>query len=165
NDTARAVEVECVHRRIERQAAERPEATALEFGGQRLSYGELNARANALASELKRRGVGPEVAVGVCLARSLELVVALLGIWKAGGAYVPLDPQYPDDRLHYMLTDSGARLLLSGEAQRERLSGMGVEQYGPEAWPQANGALADVTSDAMPDNLAYVIYTSGSTGR
>ncbi|WP_081011898.1 non-ribosomal peptide synthetase [Burkholderia multivorans] len=165
NDTARAVEAECVHRRIERQAAERPDATALEFGGQRLSYGELNARANALASELKRRGVGPEVAVGVCLARSLELVVALLGIWKAGGAYVPLDPQYPDDRLQYMLTDSGARLLLSGEAQRERLSGMGVEQYGPEAWPRANWALADVTSDAMPDNLAYVIYTSGSTGR
>ena len=108
--------------------------------------------------------MGAEVPVGVCIERSPALLVALLGIWKAGGAYVPLDPQYPDERLHYMLSDSGARLVLVQPPQAKRLAPSGVSLYDTAQWPSADEAPADEPSGTMPDHLAYIIYTSGSTG-
>ncbi|MBN0336102.1 AMP-binding protein, partial [Pseudomonas aeruginosa] len=103
----------CLHRQIERQAAERPRATAVVYGERALDYGELNLRANRLAHRLIELGVGPDVLVGLAAERSLEMIVGLLAILKAGGAYVPLDPRYPSDRLGYMIEDSGIRLLLT----------------------------------------------------
>ena len=97
-----------VHEMFEEQAERRPEAVAVEYEGRQLSYGELNRRANQLGHYLRKQGVGPEVRVGICVERSLEMVVGLLGILKAGGAYVPLDPNHPAERLSFMLSDSGA---------------------------------------------------------
>ncbi|MGH9367525.1 MAG: condensation domain-containing protein, partial [Thermoanaerobaculia bacterium] len=110
-----------VHRLFEEQAQQRPEAVAVEFEGKRLTYGQLNERANRLAGYLSKRGVGPEVLVGLCVERSLEMVVGLLGILKAGGAYLPLDPGYPRERLRFMLEDAGARLVLTQKRLAERL--------------------------------------------
>ncbi|MFS2208480.1 AMP-binding protein, partial [Variovorax sp. Varisp36] len=104
---------EPIHRLIERQVRARPEASALCFGEQTLSYGELNTQANRLAHRLIARGVKPETKVGIALERSIEMVVGILAILKAGGAYVPLDPEYPTDRLTYMVRDSGIALLLT----------------------------------------------------
>ena len=98
----------------------------LEFAGERLSYGELERRSNQLAHHLRRLGVGPEVLVGLCVERSLEMVVALLGILKAGGAYVPLDPSFPQGRLAYMVADSGLRVLVTHRQLDEKL-GLGTE--------------------------------------
>ena len=136
------------------------------FEEQQLTYRELNARANQLAHHLRALGVGPEVLVGLCLERSLELVVGLLGILKAGGAYVPLDPSYPAERLAFMLEDTQAPVLLT----QERLLG----QLPPHAgrtlcldrdWPTiAAQPATNPPCRATADNLAYVIYTSGSTG-
>src|SRR5262249_37562500 len=103
------------------QARRRPEATAVECGGEKLSYGELNRRANQLGHYLRKMGVGPEVRVGICVERSLEMIVGLLGIVKAGGAYVPLDPGYPAERLKYMLEDSQAAVLLARKEMVDRL--------------------------------------------
>ncbi len=125
NDTQTAVPPQCVHELFAAQVERTPEAVAIEFAGQPLTYRQLNVRANQLAHYLQERGVGPEVRVGVCLERSLDLVVALLGILKAGGAYVPLDPAYPRERLAFMLQDSQAPLLVTqhncGSACRPRL--------------------------------------------
>ena len=134
--------------------------------GERLTYGELNRRADTLAARLRAAGVGPEAAVGVLLERSIEMVVALLGVLKAGGAYVPLDPAYPAERLSFMLADSGARVLLvdggalpaSVEPGAARVIGIDEESEPGEA------ATAEARAEAGPENLAYVIYTSGSTG-
>ena len=104
---------QCIHHLFSEQALARKDAPALTFAGQTLSYSELDSRANRLAWMLRERGVGPQVRVGLALERSLEMVVGLLAILKAGGAYVPLDPEYPLDRLHYMIEDSGIGLLLS----------------------------------------------------
>ena len=112
----------CVHHLIEAQAARRPGAVALVFEDQVLNYGELNARANRLAHRLRALGVGPDTLVGLCLDRSIEMVVGLLGVLKAGGAYVPLDPEYPDERLAFMVSDSGAPLLLTQRRHASRLS-------------------------------------------
>ncbi len=156
-----------VHRLIEAQARRTPQATALVFGEQVLSYAELNARANQLAHGLIERKVGPDVLVGIALERSVEMVVGLLAILKAGGAYVPLDPEYPRERLSYMLQDSGIRLLLT---QTEVLASLplaeGVECLCLEPGGLAFAALssADPQVVVSADNLAYVIYTSGSTG-
>ncbi|MCP4654315.1 MAG: AMP-binding protein, partial [bacterium] len=146
---------------------ERPEAVALAFGGNTsLSYAELNARANRLAHHLRRLGVGPESAVGLSVERSIELIVATLGIIKAGGAYVPLDPAYPDERLTFMVDDSGAAVVLSDARMADRLRGLGVESIDLDAeWPTiAVCPDTDPVAVAGGGNLAYVIYTSGSTG-
>src|SRR5262249_26183857 len=107
--------VPTIHALFERQVQLTPDAVALEFQDRRLTYSELNARANCLAIELQARGVGPEVLVAICAERSLEMVIAVLGVLKSGGAYVALDPEYPRERLSFMLSDAGVRLLLTHE--------------------------------------------------
>ena len=158
----------CVHLHIEAQAAGTPDACALVFGTQRLSYQALNQRANRLARQLRALGVGPEVRVGVACERSLELVIGLLAILKAGGAYVPLDPEYPAERLAYLFEDSTISLLLT---QAQVLARLPLPESLPvlcleaseQAWAEhGDGNLPNLT---CADNLAYVIYTSGSTGR
>lgn len=157
-----------IHRLIEAQVEKTPDAPALAFAEERLSYARLNARANRLAHKLIEQGVGPNVLVGIAVERSIEMVVGLLAILKAGGAYVPLDPEYPQDRLAYMLEDSEVALLLTQQALLpvlpvpEGLPVLALDQ--PGDWLQGY-------SDANPgialdgENLAYVIYTSGSTGK
>src|SRR5215213_1864805 len=158
---------QCVHELIEEQARRTPETAALVFEQERLSYAELNARANQLAHYLRGCGVGPESLVGILMERSVELVVGLLGVLKAGAAYVPLDPGYPAERLAYMMTDAGASVMLA----QERFSGVLPEQAArvicvDRDWIEiARESTEDQESGAGPDNLAYVIYTSGSTGR
>jgi amino acid adenylation domain-containing protein/non-ribosomal peptide synthase protein (TIGR01720 family) len=156
-----------VQQLFEQQVKQHPESTAVVFEGARLSYGELNARANRLAHYLRRRGVGMDVPVAICVERSLEMVVALFGVLKAGGAYVPLDPRYPRERLAFMLEDTRAPWLLT---QRHLVEGL------PESSAQALclddewDEIARESEDnpkviQQPDSLAYLIYTSGSTGR
>jgi amino acid adenylation domain-containing protein/FkbM family methyltransferase len=154
NETAVVYDAEQrIQELFEQQAAERPHATAVVCGGESLSYEELNQRANQLAHYLRRVGVGPEVRVGLCVERSLEMVVGVLGILKAGGAYVPLDPSYPAARLELVLADCGATVLLT-EAHLE------------EQWEQiAQESVTNPEVTVTAENLAYVIYTSGSTGR
>ncbi|HET6375541.1 MAG TPA: amino acid adenylation domain-containing protein, partial [Methylocella sp.] len=157
----------CLHELFEAQAARSPGAVAAALGDACLTYGELNARANRLAHYLRALGVGPESLVGLCVERSLDLVIGVLAILKAGGAYLPLDPSYPPERLSFMLSDSGARLLLS----QERLLGS-LPETGALAlcldrdegqWAAASAL--DLPSVTRSGSLAYVIYTSGSTGR
>nr|WP_054062861.1 non-ribosomal peptide synthetase [Pseudomonas fuscovaginae] len=159
---------QCVHQLIEAQAKRTPEAVALVFGEQQLSYRELEGQANRLARKLRDMGVGPEVAVGIAVDRGLDMVVGLLAILKAGGAYVPLDPEFPEDRLAYMMQDSDIRLLLSHSPLLARLplpAGLPVlclDQAGD--WLQGYDEQP-LASPAQLHNLAYVIYTSGSTGK
>ncbi|MET3441657.1 amino acid adenylation domain-containing protein [Variovorax paradoxus] len=157
---------EAVHRLIERQAAAHPEAVALVFGDETLSYGELNARANRLAHHLIARGVKPETKVGLAVERSIEMIVGLLAILKAGGAYVPLDPQYPAERLAYMVADSGIALLLTQSHLQPQLPGAeGLQVLALDALDTGSESEADPQVALNGENLAYVIYTSGSTGR
>ncbi|HEY4903815.1 MAG TPA: amino acid adenylation domain-containing protein [Candidatus Sulfotelmatobacter sp.] len=157
----------CIHQLVEAQAAESPDATAVLHEHNRLSYRELNQRANQLAHFLRKRGVGPEVPVGVCLENSLELTVALLAVLKAGGACLALDPAYPKERLHLMLEDSGAPLLLSREGLLPDLASPHTERI----CVLAAGEFLDDESrenpepNVTPASLAYMIYTSGSTGK
>ena len=152
-----------LHQRIERQAAERPEAVAVQVGDEFLSYGELNRRANALAHHLAGLGVRPEQRVAVLARRGLDTVVGLLATLKAGAGYVPLDPAHPDERLRYLLEDSAPVAVLVLEALRERLPALDIPVIALDRphWPAHPHNLAI----ACPDHLAYVIYTSGSTGQ
>ncbi|MEU2153837.1 MupA/Atu3671 family FMN-dependent luciferase-like monooxygenase [Streptomyces sp. NPDC019396] len=164
NDTARDYpNRELVHERIAEQARRTPEATALISGDTRLSYAELNSRANRLARRLIGRGAGPEQLVAVAMRRTEDLPVALLAVLKTGAGYVPVDPDYPERRRRQMLADSGASLVLTGT---ELLDGDGAHPLdGDAAGPlDAAGAEPDVSSAVRPENPAYVIYTSGSTG-
>ena len=156
----------CIHELFEVQAEQTPDAVAVVFGEQRLTYGELNGRANHLARHLRSLGVGPDVLVGLCAERSAEMVVGMLGILKAGGAYVPLDPSYPGERLALMLEDTGAPVLLTQERLLDRLPELPVRKLCLDAAREAIAAESDEAprSEAGPDSLAYVIYTSGSTG-
>ena len=113
NDTRAEYPQVCVHELFEQQASLHPDSIALVFEDRQLTYRELNERANQVAHYLQKRGVGPEVLVGVCLERCPEMLIALLGIWKAGGAYVPLDPAYPTDRLSFMVKDAAVKVLLT----------------------------------------------------
>jgi amino acid adenylation domain-containing protein/non-ribosomal peptide synthase protein (TIGR01720 family) len=153
--------------RFEEQVARTPDAAAVVFAGEALTYATLDRRADRLARHLARLGVGPEVRVGICLGRSLELVVSVLAVLKAGGAYVPLDPCYPAERLAFMLADAGAAVLLTREALRGSVpvaDGVRVVAVDAEGeWPAAEPADAPPRR-ADPRSLAYVIYTSGSTG-
>ncbi|MCU0490000.1 MAG: amino acid adenylation domain-containing protein [Chloroflexaceae bacterium] len=158
------------HNMVEQQAARTPHQVALVDGTQRLSYREVNQRANQLAHHLRSHGVGPEVCVGICMERSAAMVIGLLAILKAGGAYVPLDPAYPVERQQFMLTDGRAQLLIT--AQRATAALPLVETFGGHIIDMSAdaGLLAEYpTSDppcvTSPEHLAYLIYTSGSTGR
>ncbi|RPM10918.1 non-ribosomal peptide synthetase, partial [Pseudomonas aeruginosa] len=145
---------------------QRPQAVALILDEQRLSYGELNARANRLAHCLIARGVGADVPVGLALERSLDMLVGLLAILKAGGAYLPLDPAAPEERLAHILDDSGVRLLLTQGHLLERLPRQaGVEVLAIDGLVLDGYAESDPLPTLSADNLAYVIYTSGSTGK
>jgi amino acid adenylation domain-containing protein/non-ribosomal peptide synthase protein (TIGR01720 family) len=155
-----------LHQLFEAQAEQRPNAVALVYEGEQLTYAALNAQANRLARKLREQGVGPEVRVGIATERAMPLVVGLLAILKAGGAYVPLDPQYPAERLSYMIDDSGIALLLS---QSHLIDGLpardGVQVLDLSAMQLQAYSADNLPALANPDNLAYVIYTSGSTGR
>lgn len=167
NATAQEYPNDCLHHLLEAQARLNPGATALVYEGTPLTYQELDQRANRLAWYLRKRGVGPEVLVGLCIERSLEMIVGLIGILKAGGAYVPLDPEYPTERLGFILENAACPLVITQEALLEHLPigetraicldrdwGL-IEQESSASLPQL----------AHPENLAYVIYTSGSTGK
>ena len=155
-----------LHELVEAQVARTPEATAVVFGDERLSYRELDRRANRLAGRLRALGVGPDIRVGVCLERSLDLVVALLGVLKAGGAYVPLDPDHPPRRLAWILADAQVRVRIAPADGSDRLADTPVPRLVLEHGAPGRGA-ADTrppASGARPESLAYVLYTSGSTG-
>ncbi|SAM34599.1 non-ribosomal peptide synthetase [Pseudomonas sp. 1 R 17] len=160
---------QCLQQLFSQQALKRGDAPALTFAGVTLTYAELDARANRLAWMLRERGVGPQVRVGLALPRSLEMVIGLLAILKAGGAYVPLDPEYPLDRLHYMIEDSGIGLLLSDAAMFDAL---GELPASVACWcleddlpVLANYPAGELPFISLPQHQAYLIYTSGSTGK
>ena len=157
----------CLHQLVEAQAAAQPDAVAVVQDRTRLTYGELNRRANQLAHFLRKRGVGPEVPVGICLDNSIELTVALLAVLKAGGACLPLDSAYPKERLQWMLEDSRAPLLLSREGLLPELASPRTERI---CMLSASDVLERESGEnpspaVAPSDLAYVIYTSGSTGK
>lgn len=158
--------VQCIPQLFEAQVELTPDITAATFETKELTYAELNRRTNQLAYYLSKRGVGPEVLVGICMKRSLEMIVGLLGILKAGGAYVPLDPAYPTERLHFMLQDSGAGLLLTEEPIRKRFADTAAEVVAIDTdWPEiSNEREENPATKPETNHLAYVIYTSGSTG-
>ncbi|NYD44509.1 amino acid adenylation domain-containing protein/non-ribosomal peptide synthase protein (TIGR01720 family) [Actinomadura luteofluorescens] len=158
----------CLGALVAEQAARRPEDVAVVCGTDRLTYGELETRANRLAHHLRALGAGPEVRVGVCLDRSIELVVALLAVVKSGGAYVPVDPDHPAERISYVLGDAGVRILVTSGRASERASAgpdlptvrMDEDAAAIGRWP-----AEAPPPNTVPANLLYVIYTSGSTGR
>ncbi|WP_418515016.1 non-ribosomal peptide synthase/polyketide synthase [Delftia sp. PS-11] len=155
-----------VHRLIERQAQARPDAVALVFGEQVLSYDQLNRRANQLAHRLIALGVRPESRVGIAMERSIEIVVGLLAIMKAGGAYVPLDPEHPPERLAQMIEDGAVRRLLTHSALRERLpAGEDLQWLDIDRIDVARESQRNPVVAVHGEHLAYVIFTSGSTGR
>jgi len=157
----------CIHQLFEEQVELTPDSEAVLFEDKQLTYRELNQRANCLAHHLRTLGVGPEVLVGICVERSLEMVVGLLGILKAGGAYVPLDPAYPPERLVFMLEDASVAVLLTQARLVESLP----KHQGPVVCLDTDWEIierqseANLISEVKLDNLAYVIYTSGSTGK
>ncbi len=157
----------CVHELVEAQVARTPNASAVEHAGQKLIYRELNERANQLARFLRKKGIGHESRVGICLPRSLELPVALLAVLKAGAACVPLDPAYPKERLSYMLEDSETPLVLTQPGLLSEVTDFNAEVVNLDAdWKRfADESRENVRSSVDPENLAYVIYTSGSTGK
>ncbi|MBT2336868.1 AMP-binding protein, partial [Variovorax paradoxus] len=165
-NTHREPQPEPVHRMIEQRARKQPDATALLFADESLSFAELNRRANRLAHRLIALGVGPEVLVGIAMERSVEMVMAILGVLKAGGAYVPMDPEYPAERLAYMVQDSGIELLLTQRSLVDcvpdcrALTVLEVDATDLGGEPDSDPQVA-----LHGENLAYVIYTSGSTGK
>jgi amino acid adenylation domain-containing protein/thioester reductase-like protein len=167
NRTEAAPAGPCVHELFAAQAARTPDAPAVVFEGEQLTYAELNARANRLAHHLVRRGVGPDVRVGVCVEPGVEMMAAVLAVLKAGGGYVPLDPAYPEDRLAYTLADSAPAVLLTQVSLAERFAGVEVPRIriDADAAEWAHEPETDPARDVRPEHLAYVIYTSGSTGR
>ncbi|GAC1437037.1 MAG: hypothetical protein NVSMB58_28730 [Terriglobales bacterium] len=155
-----------LHEFIEQQVYRTPDATAVVFESQRLSYREVNARANQLAHRLRQLGVGPEVLVGVCLERSVEMVVGLLAIMKAGGAYVPIDPDLPRERLTMMLEDARPPVLLTQERLLDTLPTQNLHTICLDRdWPTLNESVTNPEVLTGGRNLAYAIYTSGSTGK
>jgi amino acid adenylation domain-containing protein len=158
---------QCIHELFEAQAATTPGALALVSGDIRLTYGELNARANRLAAELRRRGAGPETLVAICMHRNERMVVAMLAILKTGAAYVPLDPAYPRERMEFILSDSAAPLLVAEPAAGLLSMAEGAVRidFDPASEAALPASPESLPSAGAPENLAYIIYTSGSTGR
>ncbi|NEO15575.1 MULTISPECIES: amino acid adenylation domain-containing protein, partial [unclassified Moorena] len=157
----------CIHQLFEEQVEKTPDAVAVVFEEQKLTYSQLNTKANQLAHYLQKLGVVPETLVGICVDRSVEMVVGLLAILKAGGAYVPLDPAYPQERLEYMFADSQVSVLLTQEQILAQLPQHQAQVvFLDRDWEKiATETPEKVESEVSPQNLAYVIYTSGSTGK
>ncbi|HEY9694282.1 MAG TPA: amino acid adenylation domain-containing protein [Oculatellaceae cyanobacterium] len=157
----------CIHQLFEKQVSQTPDAIAVLFNNQQLTYRELNIRSNQVAYYLQKLGVSAEVIVGICMEPSIEMIVGILGILKAGGAYLPLDPSYPCDRIDFMLQDAQVSVLLKQSAISSQLSAINtpivvdIDQDWKVIELESNENL---TNNATGDNLAYVIYTSGSTG-
>ena len=156
----------CVHELFAEQATRRPDAAAVVYDNQKLSYRELDQRTNQLAHYLRTIGVGADSLVGICMERSMQMIVGILAILKAGGAYVPLDPSYPKERLGFMLKDAQARVVLSQEEFKDLLPQSDVTVISLDSqWEAiARYSTEPVDSGIKAQNLAYVIYTSGSTG-
>ncbi|MGK7926524.1 MAG: amino acid adenylation domain-containing protein [Spirulina sp.] len=172
NQTRRDYPAKCAHQLFEEWVQREPEAIAAVFGERSLTYEQLNRRANQLARSLRQRGVDSEILVGLCVERSLEMLVGLLGILKAGGGYVPLDPNYPPERLGYMLEDSGITVLLTQRSLRDHLSrqlpiarNLQTIDLDGEENPIASESPENLDLNLDLDRVAYVIYTSGSTGK
>ena len=167
NDTKRDYPKDkCIHQLFEAQVEKTPNAAAVVFENQQLTYADLNRRANQLAHRLQKLGVGPETLVGICMERSLDMIVGLLGILKAGGAYVPLDPDYPKGRLEFMLEDAKVCIVLTDASSRSSLPPTNVPVICLDGHWEAVAKESQVnpTGQSTADGLAYVIYTSGSTG-
>jgi amino acid adenylation domain-containing protein/FkbH-like protein len=158
---------QCIHQLFEARVPERPEAEAVIFGNESLTYFQLNERANQLAHWLRRRNLKPGDPVAICMERSARMIVGILGILKAGGAYVPLDPRYPKERLSFMLADTQTPLLITQESLLRHLPHRGLETICLDADHRsiAGERSENLPNRATPDNTAYIIYTSGSTGR
>lgn len=158
----------CLHELINQQASIFPNNIALIFNGNSLTYGELNRLANKLANCLKSRGVEPGVIVGVCMDRSVEMIIGLLAVLKAGGAYVPLDPQYPRNRLNFMVNDSQVKVIITMSKFIEKLNlqndGIKTFCFDINNDEFENASTNEPDNKVTPDDIAYVIYTSGSTG-
>src|SRR6185295_5961386 len=168
NDTAAEFpEDVCLHQLIEQQVARTPEQTAVVFEGEQVSYRELNERANQLAHHLRALGVKTESPVGILLERSVEMVVALLGVLKAGGAYVPLDPEYPAERLRFMLEDAQVAVLITQPRLAALLPSASTQLLLLEEESEQLGQYDSSNPELLggAENLAYIIYTSGSTGQ
>jgi len=179
NDTGRDYPTRCLHHDFEDRAARTPGAPAIVFETESLTYAQLDEKSNALARLLAESGVGPDMPVGVCMERSVEMVIGLMGILKAGGAYLPLDPEYPDERLAFMIADSNTKVLLKSETLNPKFETNSNDQNSNDQ----NGSTTPLVlifehldfgfvpdfefriSDLNSSNLAYIIYTSGSTGR
>ncbi|HET9284715.1 MAG TPA: amino acid adenylation domain-containing protein, partial [Candidatus Angelobacter sp.] len=168
NRTGQSYPLECsVYQLFEQQVLQTPNELAVTYESERLTYAELNARSNQLAHYLRMHGVGPDERVGICMNRSLEMIVGLMGILKAGGAYIPLDPTYPQERLSYMLDNSGMRVLLTESALKDLLPTHSARTVTVDtAWKEISNCRTDSPGvQVLPENIAYVIYTSGSTGK
>jgi len=167
NDTERAYpETRCVHELFESQVRQFPDAPAVTFGDETLTYRELNQRANQLAHRLRHKGVSPDTPVGLCVERSIEMLVGILAILKAGGAYVPLDPGFPLERLQFMSSDADLLLILTQARLIPKLSSLPRKLLCIDDAQLTTDKvdLENLSPVASPDNLAYIIYTSGSTG-
>ncbi|BAY46081.1 amino acid adenylation domain-containing protein [Scytonema sp. HK-05] len=167
NNTQAEYQEQCIHKLFEQQVEKTPHAVAVVFEDKQLTYQQLNNRANQLAHYLQTLGVGPDVLVGICIERSLEMVVGLLGILKAGGAYVPLDPEYPQERLEFMLEDTQTPVLLTQEKLVNSLPAHQAQVICLDSEWQliAQHSEENPVSEVTIDNLVYIIYTSGSTGK
>ncbi|MDB9396155.1 non-ribosomal peptide synthetase [Microcystis aeruginosa] len=157
----------CIHQLFEEQVKRTPDAVAVVCSEQKLTYNELNCRANQLAHYLRKLGVKPEELVGICLERSLDMIVGLLAILKVGGAYVPIDPDYPQERISFMLQDTQVKIILTCESLQNSLPNhQAIVICLDKDWPQINQTSQENLNSAVSAaNLAYVIYTSGSTGK
>jgi len=168
NDTGIEYPIDTLaHKLFEEQVSANPDAVAVNFEGETLSYRDLNNQANQLAHFLQKKGVGPDILVGLCVERSLEMVVGLMGILKAGGAYLPIDPTNPPERIEYMLEDAQVSLLMSQQHIQGKL-GLSIDEIVllDSDWAEiAKESKMNPVCEVVPNNLAYVIYTSGSTGR
>ena len=157
-----------IHQRVEAQAAQTPDAIAVVFAQQSLTYRELNQRANQLAHHLQQLGVAPDSIIGLCVDRSPEAIISILGIWKAGGAYLPLDPTYPSDRLHFILQDADVSILVTQQVYGAQLGaqlGDRISMVYLDRDREIQTKVANPASQMTANHLAYVIYTSGSTGK
>ena len=167
NDTASDVRIDtCIHQLFEQQAQRSPDAVAVIGATDRLTYRQLNQRANQLARHLREHGAGPDIPVGICLERAPEAIIAILAVLKSGSAYLPLDPHHPPQRLAHMLSDAAAPLLITDRPQPGQLpEHAGATIYLDTTWPEiSHYDDSNPASHTTPSSLAYVIYTSGSTG-